>query len=483
MDQPINYELLAEQLIGKMSAGTRFKTVPSSTPSTTYGHGNGGLFSYPGLDPRVFSAMILPSMGLQSNLPVVSTNFDNPIMGIYTGVTASSGSEPTGVCDDPPTAGLSKLCMHTFVMGRMARQTPVLNITRIGRYTNYGESQNLQLLGMNPLAFGNNPLVPNSPALDVANTARFEIAKTMTEFAVAWMRDWATDIYVGNPTNNTAQQGRKYMYGLDTLINTGYRDAETGIACPAADSIVRSFGNNRVDQNGNAFVQTLTYMVRNLRFIAERAQLMPVEWAIVMRWDLFYEVTQVWPVAYYTDRNTVTTTGQTVFNSGEALQNMRDEMRAGEYLLIDGKKIRVILDDAIAETESPAGVFSSSLYIVPMTVLGGTQVTYMEHLNFDAPNGAMDAARVLAPADSFFTSDGGRFLWHKKPPTNFCVQMVSTCEARLILLTPHLAGRMTNIKYSPLMHERGVFTTDGYYANGGRTDRLGYGPSFYSPTA
>ena len=59
--------------------------------------------------------MVLPRTGLQNLLPVRGSRFANPLYGLFTGVTATTGSEPTGVCDDPPTAGLSKLCEHSFV--------------------------------------------------------------------------------------------------------------------------------------------------------------------------------------------------------------------------------------------------------------------------------------------------------------------------------------------------------------------------------
>jgi len=42
---------------------------------------------------------------------------------------------------------------------------------------------------------------------------------------------------------------------------------------------------------------------------------------------------------------------------------------------------------------------------------------------------------------------------------------------------------LTNVNYTPLAHERDVFTSDTYFVNGGKTDRLGYGPSYYSPTS
>jgi hypothetical protein len=94
----------------------------------------------------------------------------------------------------------------------------------------------------------------------------------------------------------------------------------------------------------------------------------------------------------------------------------------------------------------------------------------------------MEAARAMAPADSYQTSDAGRFLWHKKPPTNFCVQMLAKTEPRILLLTPHVAARLTNVKYTPLAHERDWDPDGSFYVDGGRTARDSFGPSFHAPT-
>jgi hypothetical protein len=310
---------------------------------------------------------------------------------------------------------------------------------------------------------------------------RNEAAKALFELGVSMARDSAREVYTGNPTNNSG--ARQYYYGMDILINTGYRDAESGIACPAADSLVRSFNNDRIDLQPTQAVTVVTYILRNLKYIAERAGLNPVTWAISMRFGLFYELTQVWPIAYYTTRNSVTDTGQFMTTNGKELIDLRDDMRNNKYLLIDGEKVEVIIDEAITETEPAAGVFSSTIYFIPLTVLGSTPVTFFEHIDYDAPGGAMDAAAVMAPNGSYNSSDSGRFLWHRKPPANFCVQMVAKTQPRLLLLTPHIAGRLTDVRYSPFIHERGSFTDDGYFVNGGRTDRLGYPPSLFGPTA
>lgn len=480
-DQVIDYEKLTDRLLSRVSGQTLKHTMPSGTPTTVYGHGPGGLFSAPGLERPIFSAMTLPMTGLADVLPAAPNNTDNPYYGLFTGVTATTGSEKTNVCDDAPVAGLSKMCTHAFKWGYQSRATREIFINRVGRVNNRGEFTDFQFFG-NPWADGNAG-VPTMPgAGSMASVVNREVDKLLFELAVAWKRDFAREVYTGNPVNNSAGGGRKYYYGLDALINTGYRDAETNVLCPAADSLVQSFGNNAVHLAGTQLVRTLTYMHRNLRYIAERAGLTPVDWVFSMRWGLFYEITEIWPQAYNTYRNTTTdTTNQTLFNSAEGINKFRDDMRTGKYLLIDGEKVPVILDEAITETEPVRGVFSSTVYLVPLRALG-QPVTYFEYFNYNVANGPREAAQILAPGGFFETTDGGRFLMIRKPPKNGCVQIQFDAEPRLLLLTPHIAGRLTNVRYTPLMHERDSFTDGGYFVNGGRTDRNGYGPSFGGPS-
>jgi hypothetical protein len=125
-------------------------------------------------------------------------------------------------------------------------------------------------------------------------------------------------------------------------------------------------------------------------------------------------------------------------------------------------------------------VFSSGIYVVPLTVLGGTPVTYMEYFDYSTPNGFLDAARAFAPGGFFDISDNGRFAWHRKPPTNWCVQIVIKTEPRLIFLTPYIAGRLTNIRYTPVVHERDWSTSGTYFVNGG-TSSGQPAPSYYDP--
>ena len=129
----IDYVKLVDQLLNKATSGVGFKTV-GSTPTAVLGHGPGGLFSSPGMDPKVFSAMALPVFGLQTALPVYPNRYKQPQFSIFTGVTASGGVEPDGVCDDAPTTGLAKLCSQSYNFGRQTRMTKVFDTDSIGAF-------------------------------------------------------------------------------------------------------------------------------------------------------------------------------------------------------------------------------------------------------------------------------------------------------------------------------------------------------------
>lgn len=462
------------------------KTVPSSTPNTAYAHGATGLFSHPALEQPLYSAVITPWTGLQYVLPVRGTIKTDPLYGIVTGVTATTGSEPVGVCDDPPTVGLAKICMQSYNLGRESRQTSVLDVSRGDRITDRGEHTDFVVYG-NPFGSERNWLVPGvSP--EFGSVAIGEATKRMVEFMVAWSRDFAGIIYTGNPTNNTAGGGYREPQGLDIIINTGHRDAETGSVCAAADSIVRSFGSINIStgtaQQRGDLVRLIAYTYRNLQQNAGQMNLAPLELCLVMRFSLFYELTEIWPIAYSTYRDSLVPTGSTNFVNNMEAQRMRDDMRgnllmrSGQYLLIDGQRVPVVIDDAIVENTLANGALSSSIYFVPLRILGGREATFLEFFDYGSANVLKNAA-MMAPENSYSLSDNGRFLIHKKPPTNFCTQLVALTEWRVVCTTPHLAARITNIAYSPLIHERSGDPASNYFVNGGKTGRAG-SPSYYT---
>ena len=100
-------EMDYKQFAQAMLAELRSEKAAGTTPTFQPGHGNGGLFSRPGLEPDLYGAFVLPNYGLWAKLPKYPTVFEYLIAGIVTGVTDSTGSEPEGLCDNPPYAGYS----------------------------------------------------------------------------------------------------------------------------------------------------------------------------------------------------------------------------------------------------------------------------------------------------------------------------------------------------------------------------------------
>jgi hypothetical protein len=205
---------------------------------------------------------------------------------------------------------------------------------------------------------------------------------------------------------------------------------------------------------------------------------------MAMRWSTFYELTTIWPCAYMTNGCNVST-GSTQFVNATDQIAMRDQMRGdfanmtGQFLWVGGEKIQVVIDDGIAETQNAGSSFNSSIYFIPVSVLGGTPVTYWEYFDFDGPNAFSEISK-MAPDGHYSTSDGGRFLWVREN-NKWCVNMSALSKSRVVLETPYIAARMTNVRYTPFAHERDFNPAASYYQDGGRTSRDYYGASYYLP--
>jgi len=98
-------------------------------------HGPGGLLTYPGVDPDVFSTQV-GFISLLDQLPAVASVDMYPTFLTLTGVGDDVGSEKDEVCDDAMVAGILSGCMLTSVFGRYERATPELELNRLGQRNN-----------------------------------------------------------------------------------------------------------------------------------------------------------------------------------------------------------------------------------------------------------------------------------------------------------------------------------------------------------
>lgn len=451
---------------------TRAFRATSATPSTLSYAGPNSLFGALGLERDVISTRMQP-FGLADKLPVVMTNVLWPTFAYFTGFAAGTGTEPVGVCDDPPSPGSGSTCLQIAQFGRFSRQTRVLDISNMNQQINRAEMRDLSLMN-GPIVGGMGGLtVPGSTPGDfnIYNEAYMR----MVEVGAAVQLWFARQIYEGNPVNNTGGNGYREFPGLDILIGTGHIDAQTSTVCPTLDSTIMNFNYGNVSITPSAmtsFIAGLTNLMRYMRIKADGQNMGDANWALVMRPGLFYELTAAWPCNYATYRCVTNSaiSNASVNVDGMDMATMRDTMRNGSYLVIDGIQIPVIQDNMIREDTQTTnasvsnGSFSSDVYLIPLSVRGRA-VTYWEVFDFSKTLGDLG---VLGNAGAaYYWTDGGRYLWHLKPPTNWCVQVLGLVQPRLILRTPHLAARLTNVQYQTVMHEPDVDPNDPYHVGGG----------------
>lgn len=471
MDEKVMAENLIRLLKGEKSA--------TGTPTSYYAHGPTGIFAVAGADARVISTVVHPE-GIGNVMPAFPSRFMYPLYPYLTGFQADSGSEPSTACADCVVAGIKKACYQTAVFGRYCRETKEFNVNTIGQMRDRLEPTDLRLL--NPVG----PDLKLVPAVTKQDPLANEIAQAMTEVGISFERLLAQQIWQGNPANNVGT-GYVEFPGLEILVGTGKVDALSQTSCPSLDSDVKDFNYGDVcTATTPGIVEALTYLYRYCAKNARTMNLDPVDFRWAMREELFYELTSCWPCSYISFRCGVTDTAQIdvqpQLNANDAI-TMRDSMREGRYLLVDGKRIPVILDDGITEETDAdsanlnAGEFASDIFLLPFSVKGNVASLYMEFFDYQPGYAQLQSGPGDMFSKDFFSSDGGMFSWTKSR-INWCFLWLAETRPRIRLATPQLAGRLQNVKYVPLQHTRQPFPDDGYFVDGGLTTRSA--PSYYN---
>lgn len=266
--------------------------------------------------------------------------------------------------------------------------------------------------------------------------------------------------------------------GLETLVGTGRVDVFTNTACPSLDSRIVNFNYGTIEDNTLDLFVEIVETIRFIENLASSTGLTPIDLRLVMRRNAFWQIVDRWPCVYASFRCDLGTlnTSFTGNVDGMAQRQMADDMRNGQYLLVDGRRYRVEIDDSIPEDTNttnanvPSGSFASDIYFLPYMVRGGIPATYLEWFDYNSQNGVMQAIQDGRLSNEVWSSDGGRFLWTFYREL-WCVSWAAKIEPRLRLLTPHLAARISNVMYAPHLHFRDPFPGDPYFVDGGRVVR------------
>jgi hypothetical protein len=453
-------------LEAKSRGGAQFKDLTGAQTAQPM-HGPGGLFSTYGLEDAVINLSLTPK-GIASVLPAFGSVLTNPLYPYITGFEGAEGSEPDGPCEDCPTGGAIETCSQTAVFGRVCRSSKEIEINEVMKKLNRGEMTDYRVIGS---VLGETSMAPSN--MEPEDWVNYVTRTQMVTVGIEFQRKLAKMLWTGNPANNTASGGYKEFPGLDYLITTNKVDAISGTACPSLDSDIKSFNYNAVDGGDPDMVEYLSAMEFYLRHIAERTGLDPVEWVIVMRPELWFELSAIWACRYMTNRcNVIDGPNIDAQPSVDAadMTELRDRMRNGGFLIINGRQIPVITDDGVyeqnyADSQNLAGgEFASDIYFLPLRAKG-MPVTYLEYADFNdakAPNMLPGSAS----ASRWWATDGGRYMWTVENQ-KWCFKISGKVEPRVILKTPQLAGRITDVKYTPLQHLRSPFPDDGYFVKGG----------------
>lgn len=412
----------------------------SVSTTSQYIHGPGGLLVTPGVDPSLIS-MIQRPRGLSSRLSLRPSRYTTPLYEAITGAGDASGSEPADECAEPPKIGAFKAGILTAPFGKVKRRTDTITLNKLGRLVNSAEPTNLRLANQPP---EDSNLIPD-PARN-SDYASTTLGMMYYMLGLEFERKLEKMIFQG--AGAATGTGYKEFYGLDSLINTGKTDAVTGMANAAFDSQIVNWSSNLIDQNVTIqgkvvdIVDLMSYMVRYLETRSLDTGLGPLSLAIVMHRDKFWELTAIWPCKYNAAGCSIdnTSTDRLIVSTGAEQVRFRDEMRAGEFLMINGRRYPVILSDGMVRTAHAAGV-ADDIYFLPMQA-GPITGLYLEH--FDYSNAEIAEVQAQVPAGVYSVSNGGLYLWTYEK-TSFCIYLEAMTEPRLVLRLPHLAGRIQNV--------------------------------------
>src|SRR5574342_35694 len=467
-------ELKALEKAGVLHIGTEYrqKHDPASTTLTAPtlhgpfpGNANQfGLFSGAGVRPERHSALARPRT-LARLLQPTPSEYTNELLEIMTGQTASTGTNATGFCGNPPTVGQLKVCRQQFIWGSYSVKTDLNAVPLIGQLRDRADVP-ANILHASPAA---NPLIPDM--MYRLDQTRSQLQYELFRIGVSTERSLETVLIQGNTALNSTQSQHGWIAefaGLDGQIATGHTDQPTGVACPAADSAIVNFNADVAGTiaggDGRNVVQAAHDLVWALKDRGAQVGMEGVEYAIIMRGEQFRAVVEQWACQYATYR--CSGSAGNPFNTNTNDTNaLRLEMLGGEYLLIDGMAIPVVFSDGIPREVLANNTYMADMYVVPIS-WNGMQLLRFEYFNMANPY-ATEYRQFVSPDDKTVLNNG--LYLAAKRTTGFCDEYLFAARMRLILETPFLAGRLDNVQFVFQAPIRDAIPGLSFYADGGLT--------------
>lgn len=415
-----------------------------------------GFFGGLCLTDDVSNALPIPEGDLLAELPrtggsiVATTRF-----GLVSGITGVTETPAARSCDPPRfRPGNLKFCAQEIEFGCMSFATGIFDIKRDG-LAQACATINVQTYGGGFDSTGN--WIPDlggntgqDPMLSSpANKLLYELYLGMHEV-------WSPLGWTGDGT----QLDPTFVepIGLCNQIITGHVDAQTGDPCPAADSIIYDFAGEDVCEMAAQSVATVKRMWRSLLARDAAFKMGVVVRVARMRRGLFHQLTDVWPcqeIAKCAAAPLFSADGSPIRTSMDT-QALRDAMRSGLYLPVDGMRIPVVLDETIPEMDMGGGVWESPIKFLPLTYRNGRPATVVDWRDWNSPLGLGDPAtqQLIGDAIDYAVLGGGRFLFIRYMTGVGCMEAAIYTCVRPLLLTPQIAGSIERMAYTYDSYDR-----------------------------
>lgn len=426
---------------------------------------DGGIFTQPGVRPEMYSALRQP-VGITALVQPVPSTYAQERIAILTGQLANAGTNPSDICGAPVTPGDLKTCAQWYNWGQIHLGSQKINAESAGELANRAVQPRVIL---NRAI--NDPLVPDLLQNPTINFMSLD-AQAMYQVGTQLRRSLAPVMFTGNPATAPASATPgwiKELMGLDRLIVTGHTDMDSGNACPAADSTLYDWGSNPIDTSvgGQNITQQITSMVYGQWVSARQLGMEDATWALIMHPDQFYALTAVYACQYATYRCLSSNAGQPIVQQAPDINQLRLSMINGSYLLIEGRAVPVIQDDAIAITAAGGNYRKADIYFMPLTWNGRPQLRF-EFFPMDNEFQQQLAGRF--PGQSYVTNNGMYRMWWDR--TMSCMQMVLDAKVRMWLETPFLCARLQNVAYISTIGYHSPFPGVTGYVDGGSVSQL-----------
>ena len=462
------------------SMKTAQKATVADPPPYNQIHGIGSLFGsvQVGIDPDVVSAMMYWN-GVGDILPLNAVRTVEDFLPFITGVDATSTTERATECGNC-ISGETEACIQHFPTALVCRETKAIRIQRAVERLNRGD---IDLTLLNDRLGSTSPWHPGWEPSSTSDIMQVYTAWCLLfELPPLFAQKLGPMVYTGNPGNNIGNSYREFR-GLQLLVNTGLVDAFTNVTCPALDSDVKNFNyQDLLTATAPSLYEVLEMAHYYLLNNAIGQRLDPCEWVIVMRPPLWQILSSIVPVQSIMAAlmNMGIPAGMTPpVILGNEVARERDAVRTSLSLVLNGQRLRVVLDHGIPELNNAnnanlnPGEFASDIYILPLRYLGnrpGIRIDYKDYRFMQQEIAATDDMGLI-----YRSSPDGRFSWqlvHDGP----CFKIQAETEPRIILKVPQLAARIQNVKYVPMQHIREPDWDSPYFHKGGISTR---GQTFY----